>query len=152
MFGAHTPARIPLPLEKAEMICAWPRLTSCMSSRFRPHLPRQASEAYSPVELVVSSSCWPFSEAGLALILSMSFLRATTALPADSSLVMPMVRMLKRWAPSTAGAEPVPPTSHDLAAAAATCGAPAAKVENSGCRPTSFHQPFSVAMKYGADQ
>ena len=65
---------------------------------------------------------------------------------------MPMVRMLKRCAPSTAGAEPVPPTSQDFAAAAATCGAPAAKVENSGVSPTSFHQPFSVAMKYGTDQ
>jgi hypothetical protein len=58
---------------------------------------------------------------------------------------MPMVRMLNLTAPSTAGTEPVPPTSHDFAAEAAICGAPAGKVENVGVRPTSFHQPFTVA-------
>ena len=88
----------------------------------------------------------PLSEDGLAAIPAASLLRAITALPADSSLVMPMVRMLKRCEPSTAGAEPVPPTSHDFEAAAATCGAPEAKVVNFGSSPASFHQPFSVAM------
>ena len=40
--------------------------------------------------------------------------------------------MLKRTAPSTAGTEPVPPTSQDLAAEAAIWGAPAGKVEKFG--------------------
>src|ERR1700730_4848634 len=39
---------------------------------------------------------------------------ATSALPADSSLVSPMVSRLKRAAPNTAGTEPVPPTSQDF--------------------------------------
>ena len=71
--------------------------------------------------------------------------RTSMALAFDSSLVMPMVRILKRTAPSTAGTEPVPPTSHDFAADAAICGAPAGKVEKVGVRPTSFHHPFTVA-------
>ena len=60
----------------------------------------------------------------------------------DSSLVMPMVSRPDRAAPSTAGTEPVPPTSQDPACAAATCGAPAGNTEKFGASPTSFHQPF----------
>jgi hypothetical protein len=73
-------------------------------------------------------------------------LRAITALPTDSSLVIPIVTISKRCAPRVAGAEPVPPTSHDFEAAAAICGAPEGNVLNCGSRPTSFHQPFSLAM------
>ncbi|GJE03932.1 hypothetical protein GMJLKIPL_5889 [Methylobacterium isbiliense] len=67
------------------------------------------------------------------------------ALAFDSSFVMPIVTMLKRTAPSTAGTEPVPPTSHDFDGAAAICGAPAGKVVKFGASPTSFHHPFTVA-------
>src|SRR5919206_703278 len=146
MLGAQTPASAPVPVAKAEMISCWLRFTACMSLGPRPHCFRQASAAYSPVELVVSRSCLPLSEAGFFRIASASPLRASTALPADSSFVMPMVRMSKRLAPSVAGAEPVPPTSHDLDAAAAIWGAPDGKVVKLGSSPTSFHQPFSVAM------
>src|SRR5919202_6165607 len=146
ILGAQTPASAPVPVAKAEMISCWFRFTACMSFASRPHFRRQASAAYSPVELVVSSSCLPLSAAGFLAIASASPLRASTALPADSSLVMPMVRMSKRLAPSVAGAEPVPPTSQDLDAAAAICGAPDGKVVKLGSSPTSLHQPFSVAM------
>ena len=63
----------------------------------------------------------------------------------DSSFVMPIVSSPERTAPRTAGTEPVPPTSQDLACAAATCGAPAGKIEKPGSRPASFHQPFWLA-------
>ena len=45
-----------------------------------------------------------------------------------------------------AGTEPAPPTSHDFDADAAICGTPAGKVLKLGFRPSSCHQPFSVAM------
>jgi len=95
---------------------------------------------------VVNSSLWPLSWPGSLRIASILSARTITALVFDSSLVMPIVIRPKRAAPSTAGTEPVPPTSQESACAAATCGAPAGKVANDGSRPTSFHQPFSVAM------
>ena len=95
---------------------------------------------------------WPFMLFGSLPILSATSLRTSSALPADSSLVTPMVLMPKRTWPSTAGTQPVPPTSHDFDAAAAICGTPAGKVENTGFRPTSAHQLFSVAMWNGSAQ
>src|SRR5579864_5986846 len=134
------------------MICGCCRLTSCTSVRSRPHLRKQPSAAYSPVELVETSSCLPFRLWGFFRIASASLARAITTLAADSSLVIPIVRMLNRAAPSTAGADPVPPTSHDLEGAAATCGAPAGNVLKLGAKSICCHQPFSDAMKYGSDQ
>src|SRR6218665_3797742 len=89
----------------------------------------------------------PFIAAGLALICAAAALLTINALAADSSLVRPMVLMPKRIWPSTAGTEPVPHTSHDLAAAAAICGTPAGKMLNTGSRPTSAHQFFSFSTK-----
>src|SRR5581483_3635760 len=128
------------------------RFTTCMSAGCSPHLRRHASAEYSPVELVESRSCFPLRLCGFFSTPSASSPRAITTLAADSSLVMPIVRMLKRATPSTAGAEPVPPTSQDLDAAAATCGAPAGKVLKLGFSPICSHQPFSLARKYGSDQ
>ena len=91
--------------------------------------------------------CLPFIELpGPSCIASALSPRTISALPFDSSLVTPMVSRLKRAAPSTAGTEPVPPTSHDFDAAAAICGAPAGKMVNSAraqLPPTSL---FRVAM------
>ena len=95
---------------------------------------------------------WPFIDAGFLANLSATSLRTSSALPADSSLVTPMVLMPKRTWPSTAGTLPVPPTSHDFEADAAICGTPAGKVLNTGFRPTSAHQFFSVATKNGSAQ
>src|SRR4051794_39738111 len=66
----------------------------------------------------------PFRLWGLALKAAILSPRTIRTLAFDSSLVMPIVRRPERAAPSTAGTEPVPPTSHDFACAAATCGAP----------------------------
>ena len=63
-----------------------------------------------------------------------------------------MVSKPERTAPSTAGTDPVPPTSQDRAWAAATCGAPAGNRETLGSSPASFHQPFSEAKKKGSAQ
>ncbi len=100
----------------------------------------------------MSTIVWPFMLSGDLVNLSATSLRTNSALPADSSLVTPMVLMPKRTWPSTAGTEPVPPTSHDFDAAAAICGTPAGNVEKTGFRPTSAHQPFSVAMWNGSAQ
>ena len=100
----------------------------------------------------MSTMVWPFMLCGDLMNLSARSLRTKSALPTDSSLVMPMVLMPKRTWPNTAGTEPVPPTSHDFDAAAAICGTPAGKVENTGFKPTSAHQFFSVATKKGSAQ
>src|SRR6516165_6700993 len=117
-----------------------------MSLEPKRHFVRHARAAYSPVEFVVSSNCLFLSDCGLLRIPCASSLRAMTALPVDSSFVIPMVSMSNRCAPRVAGAEPVPPTSHDFDPAAAICGAPDGNVLNWGSRPNSFHQPFSLAM------
>jgi hypothetical protein len=96
--------------------------------------------------LAVSRIVWPFIDPGLAMYAAALSPRTSSALPCDSSLVMPMVSRLKRTAPSTAGTEPVPPTSQDLDADAAICGTPAGKVLKVGFRPSSPHQFFSVAI------
>src|SRR6185503_15007853 len=99
-----------------------------------------------PVELAVSRIVWPLMLPGCAAkALALSPL-TSSALPRDSSLLMPMVTMPKRTAPRVAGTDPAPPTSQLLEADAAICGTPAGNVLNVGLRPTSAHQCFSVAM------
>jgi hypothetical protein len=63
---------------------------------------------------------WPLRLCGLALNASNFSPRTISTLAFDSSFVMPIVSRPERAAPSTAGTEPVPPTSHDFACAAAT--------------------------------
>src|SRR5690242_15867455 len=114
----------------------------CTSVGFKSHLFKHEMAAYSPVEFVVRRICFPFSDAGFLRMASASLGRAISALIADCSLMMPMVRSFTRAAPRTAGAEPMPPTSHDFEGTAATCGAPEGKELNFGSSPTCFHQPF----------
>ena len=152
MLGAHRPPRSALPEDMAEMISAWPMFLMVTSVLAMPHFFRQDCTAKSPVELAVSTIVWPLIEAGSLANLSAVALLASSALPADSSLVTPMVLMPKRTWPSTAGTPPVPPTSQDLDADAAICGTPAGKVENTGLRPISAHQPLTVATWNGSAQ
>ena len=100
----------------------------------------------------MSKIVWPLSEAGFFMKASALSPRTNRALPCDSSFEMPMVSKLKRTLPSTAGTEPVPPMSQDFDAEAAICGTPAGKVLNTGFKPSSPHQFFSVAMKKGSAQ
>src|SRR6218665_981501 len=134
------------------MISACPMFlmrTSCLD---KPYFFKQDCTASSPVELLVSKMVRPFIAAGWALICAAAALLTINALAADSSLVRPMGLMPKRIWPSTAGTEPVGTRSQDLAAAAASCGTPAGKMLNTGCRPSSAHQFFSVATKNGKAQ
>ena len=89
----------------------------------------------------MSTIVWALIDCGFLMKPSALAAVATRALPADSSLVSPMVSRLKRAAPSTAGTEPVPPTSQDFDADAAICGTPAGKVLNVAFSPSSAHQP-----------
>src|SRR5687768_8880936 len=130
------PARSELLDESAEMISAWPMFFITTSDFFSPYFFRQACTAKSAVEFWVSVMVLPRKAAAGSLANSAAALALPTRpLAADSSLVRPMVLMPKRTCPSTAGTDPVPPTSHDPAADAAIWGTPAGKVENSGASP-----------------
>jgi hypothetical protein len=119
----------------------------------RPQRFRQDCTAKSPVELAVSTIVWPLIEGRvLGELVGRGLAGQQRVARGLVVWLTPMVLMPKRTWPSTAGTPPVPPTSQDLDADAAICGTPAGKVENTGLRPTSAHQPFSVAMWNGSAQ
>ena len=78
----------------AEMTSACPMLFIVTSAFFRPHFARHDCTAKSPVELAVSTMVWPLIDCGFFTKPSAFGPLAMRALPTDSSLVSPIVRML----------------------------------------------------------